>query len=172
MCGVNLKMVNDQTRQDHLLHTEEYGNKGSPILLLHGLGCAGSIWTQVAELLAPHHQILVPDLLGFGQSPWPDIQYTVDDHLAALERMLEDHGLDHSVVDIAGHSMGAVLAAELAARYPERVGRLALVSFPYFHSGQEVQEIAARLGLLARLTVGEHWGARAAWVPERAFADR
>jgi pimeloyl-ACP methyl ester carboxylesterase len=58
--------------------------------------------------------------------------------------------------------MGAVLAAEFAARHPERVGRLTLISLPYFQSEGDVRNIAARLGLLARLTVGDHWGAKAA----------
>lgn len=155
-------MRTGQTGQGRFLHVAEYGGNGSPILLLHGLGAAGSIWEPVARLLAPHHRVLAPDLLGFGRSPWPDVHYTVDDHLAALEGTLEERGLDRVLLDVAGHSMGAVLAAEFAARHPGRVGRLTLIGLPYFQSESDVRSIAARLGLLARLTVGDHWGARAA----------
>ena len=38
---------------------------------------------------------------------------------------------------------------------------VALVNFPYFHSAAEIRDIAERLGLLARLTVADHWAARA-----------
>ena len=143
------------------LYAEEFGHDGTPLLLLHGLGGGVSTWRGVASLLAPHHRVLVPDLLGFGRSPWPDVEYTVDDHLTALEQLLEDRCLASKKINIAGHSMGAVLAAEFAARHPEVVGSVALVNFPYFHSEAEVRDIAKRLGLLARLTADNHWVARA-----------
>ena len=143
------------------LYVEEYGRGSTPLLLLHGLGGGVSTWQEVANLLSPDHHVLVPDLLGFGRSPWPDAEYTVDDHLAALEGLLEEHCLSSKPVNIAGHSMGAILAAEFAARHPELVNGVALVNFPYFHSGAEVGDIAERLGLLARLTVADHWAARA-----------
>lgn len=144
------------------LYADEYGSSGDPILLLHGLGGGASVWAPVAEQLASDHRILAPDLLGFGRSPWPDVTYSVDDHLMALMQLLEDKGLATGQIDVAGHSMGAVLAAELAARHPDLVRGMALVNLPYFRSEVEVRDIAKRLGLLARLTVGDHWGARVA----------
>ena len=146
---------------DHRLYAEEHGNGGPLLLLIHGLAGGVSSWAKVAEILAAHHRVLIPDLLGFGRSPWPDVQYTIDDHLAALERLLEDRDLGSEVLDIAGHSMGAVLAAEFAARHPGQVGQVTLVSLPYFHSAAEIHERAARMGPLARLTVSENWAARA-----------
>ncbi len=143
------------------LYAEEYGHRGTPLLLLHGLGGGVSTWQEVANLLSPDHHVLVPDLLGFGRSPWPDADYTVDDHLTALEGLLEESCLSSKTINIAGHSMGAILAAEFAARHPELVNGVALVNFPYFHSGAEVGDIAERLGLLARLTAADHWAARA-----------
>lgn len=144
------------------LYYEEYGPKDAPaLLLLHGLGGGNSVWAEVAKLLATKMRVLAPDLLGFGRSPWPKGAYTVDDHLAALESLLEHLGLDSAPLNLCGHSMGGILAAELAARRPEQVGKVALVSFPYFKSAEEVQDHVARFGLMARLTVSGHWGARA-----------
>lgn len=138
------------------LSAKEYDGDGPPLVLLHGLGGAGSMWVPVAERLAGRRRILIPDLLGFGRSPWPDAEYSVDDHLAALEAMLAEHGLRQGPLDIAGHSLGAILAAELAARNLGRVRRLALVSLPYFRSETEARDHVARMGILARLTVAGH----------------
>ncbi len=138
------------------LSAQEYGRDGPPLVLLHGLGGAGSMWVPVAERLAGRRRILIPDLLGFGHSPWPDAEYSVDDHLAALQAMLAERGLSRGPLDIAGHSMGAILAAELAARNPERVRGLVLVSLPYFRSEAEARDHVARMGTLARLTVAGH----------------
>ncbi len=142
------------------LYWEEFGHGGSPLLLLHGLGGGVSTWREVAKLLAPNHQVLIVDLLGFGRSPKPDIGYTVDDHLNALENLLEERGLASQTINITGHSMGAVLAVELAAKRPEKVGGVALVSLSYFQSPAEVQDMADSLGPLARLAVSGHWAAR------------
>lgn len=142
------------------LYSEEFGHGDTPFLLLHGLGGGVSTWREVAEIMAPNHHILIVDLLGFGRSPRPDIGYTVDDHLTALENFLEETGLASKVINIAGHSMGGILAVELAARRPEKVGTVALVNFPFFHSPTEVRGIADRLGPLARLTVTGHWSAK------------
>jgi pimeloyl-ACP methyl ester carboxylesterase len=58
--------------------------------------------------------VVVPDLLGFGRSPKPDTSaYDIDAHLAAIREYVP------SGSTVVGHSVGAVLAAALAAREPE-----------------------------------------------------
>lgn len=144
------------------LYAEEHGpDDASLILLLHGLGGGGSTWTPVVDLLSPNRQVLVPDLLGFGRSPWPDVAYTIYDHVLALEELLEDRRLTSKVLDVAGYSMGAILAAVFAARHCDRVRKLTLVSLPYFRSAGEALDQMASLGFLARLTATEHWAAQA-----------
>lgn len=141
------------------LCVEERGAGGRPLLLLHGIGGGKSSWTPVVSILAGHRRTLTPDLLGFGRSPWPDIGYTVDDHLVALEQLLRDRGLATGQIDVAGHSMGAILAAAFAARHAGRVERLTMVCLPYFRSESEARHWIASIGLLARLTVLGHWAA-------------
>lgn len=143
------------------MHAEEHGTGDRALVLIHGLAGAGSSWRRVAERLSDRYRVLVPDLLGFGRSPWPDIAYSLDDHLAAIERLIEARGLAEARLGIGGHSMGAVLAAELAARRPARTAALVLVSLPYFRSAEEVRQKAADMGTLARLTVTGHWAAGA-----------
>ncbi len=99
--------------------------RGKPIFLLHGLTGTHEYFAPLAIRLSQTNRVIAPDLLGFGRSPWPDISYTVDDHLAAIEAVLPKEPFV-----LIGHSMGALLALEFARRNPERVAGLVLISPP------------------------------------------
>lgn len=102
---------------------------GPPLLLLHGLGGSGRYWAGAAPLLAPRHRLIAPDLPGFGFSDKPDVDYSRDFHVTALSELLA--ALDVTEVAVAGHSMGGILGALLAARAPRSTASLALVATPF-----------------------------------------
>ncbi len=102
---------------------------GPPLLLLHGLGGSGRYWAGIAALGA-HRSIIAPDLAGFGRSDKPDVDYSRDFHVASLDGLLEALEVTGQL-DVAGHSMGGILAAVFAARHPARVASLALVASPF-----------------------------------------
>ena len=92
-------------------------------LLLHAFPFDGTMWDSVAELLrAEGHEVLAPDLRGFGGAPLgersPAIAVMVDDMLSLL-------GEEPAV--IAGCSMGGYVALGIATRRPDLVAALALV---------------------------------------------
>ncbi|HEX9940945.1 MAG TPA: alpha/beta fold hydrolase, partial [Thermoanaerobaculia bacterium] len=76
---------------------------------------------------------------GFGRSPLPTIEYTLEDHLGALRRTLVALGATRRVTFVA-HSFGTLLAAYYAARYPDEVERLFLLGTPVFDSEREARE--------------------------------
>ena len=123
---------------------------GDRVLLLHGLGASAHYWDKV--LAASHRRELVaPDLLGFGRSPWPpDAPYDVGCHLDALEPLVAQPTV------VVGHSTGGILAAALAVRRPESVSALVLVGLPAFPDAASARREMARLGQLARMTVDDH----------------
>ena len=87
---------------------------GRPLLLVHGLGGTHRSWETIAPRLAAEREVIAVDLPGFGSStalPGPPSIAALAD---ALEVFLEEQGLDG--VDVAGSSMGARLALELARR--------------------------------------------------------
>ena len=90
------------------------------IVLLHPFPVDHRFWDDVTPLLeAAGHEVMAPDLPGFGQSPaWPG--WTMDE---AADRMASSIP-PGSVV--AGLSMGGYLAQAIVARHPDRVGRLVL----------------------------------------------
>lgn len=95
------------------MRIREWGS-GEVVVLLHGIPGSGAVWRQVAEDLASDHRVLVPDLLGFGQSQRPA---TIDELWAdAQARALRD-ALDAARVEravIAGHDFGGPVALSLA----------------------------------------------------------
>lgn len=97
-----------------------------PTLFVHGSGLAGASWQKTLAALGEGRRTLVPDLLGYGRSdPAPrGSDVTADDDLEVLDRVTADA---RGPVDVVAHSYGAVLAARLALRAPDRIAGLVLV---------------------------------------------
>lgn len=116
------------------LFVESIGS-GSPIVLIHGGASSHNYWQKLAPLLSHSHQVIMPDLLGMGQSPKPDsIEYSLQDHVSAIEQALDSLGIVGSY-RLLGHSLGAIVAVGLAKKQPERVERLVL-SAPIFYTSR------------------------------------
>ena len=96
-------------------------------LLLHGIPGSARTWNAVAERLGPA-QVLVPDLLGFGEAPTPDGEdgLLAESQAAHVESALDRAGVACAVV--VGHDFGGPVAAHLYRRSPERVAALALLA--------------------------------------------
>src|SRR5512141_808528 len=102
------------------LHVETLGS-GAPLLLIHGWGMHGGVWTDVAEKLAADFQVHVVDLPGNGASaplPATDLDTLVDALSARFPGPLS----------VCGWSLGGQLALHWAAREPEQMRRLILVA--------------------------------------------
>jgi pimeloyl-ACP methyl ester carboxylesterase len=48
------------------------------LILLHGIGASAERWTLVAPALSKHFRVIVPDIIGFGYSDKPTVEYTID----------------------------------------------------------------------------------------------
>jgi pimeloyl-ACP methyl ester carboxylesterase len=96
------------------------------VVLVHGIpGCSRG-WHAVADLLAPDCDVLVPDLLGFGDSARPrDLAALHAEAQAdALACLLDELRL--RAVTLVGHDFGGPTGVLLAARRPDLVGALAV----------------------------------------------
>jgi pimeloyl-ACP methyl ester carboxylesterase len=109
---------------EHTIHAAE-GGFGPPLLLLHCLAGSCRWWGRNLDGLGRHFHVYAPDLLGFGLSR---SRQRFNLHRAAdeLVRWMDQIGLRQA--HVVGHSMGGFVAIDLAARYPELVDRLVLVS--------------------------------------------
>jgi len=108
----------------------EYGDPGAPPLVwLHGWGDTGRSFAWTAAALARPRRIVAPDWRGFGDSGRNPCGYWFPDYLADLDALLAALDLAGGV-PIAGHSMGANVAALYAGIRPERVAMLVNVEGP------------------------------------------
>ena len=130
------------------LHVRVSGKAGPAVVLLHGLAGSGRYFGAHFDDLSDRYRVIVPDLLGFGQSPRPpDARYDVNDHIKALVQTLDELGIKgHSV--IVGHSTGCVLALALAQQRPERVSSVVAFCPPFYEDTESATE---RIGAISQV---------------------
>ncbi len=99
------------------------GSPGIPLVLIHGLGARGEDWSPLIPSLAAHgFHVYVPDLLGYGRSPQPDVDYSISLQEKTVVDFMQTLGISHA--DIGGWSMGGWIALKLTVDRPELVDRL------------------------------------------------
>ena len=102
------------------------------ILFLHGIGDTGKIWQPIIEQLPEEYRVVTIDLLGFGHSPqptWGELNVgTQARSVATTILKLRNIG----PVLVVGHSMGGLIAVEIARRHPRIVKGLILCSPPLY----------------------------------------
>jgi pimeloyl-ACP methyl ester carboxylesterase len=102
---------------------------GPPIILLHGLAGSGRWWQRNIAHLAQRFRVYVLDLIGFGASA--GLHPLIFDEVAGyITRWMDQLGIRRA--SIVGHSMGGLVAADLAASAPDRIDRLVLVDAAAF----------------------------------------
>lgn len=113
----------------HFTHFDGQGplaGRRLPVLCIHGLSANQMAWGwYVQALRAAGHAVITYDLRGRGQSDKPHSAYGVKIHADDAASLLRQLGI--GPVAIVGHSLGAMIGVELAARYPELVAKLVLV---------------------------------------------
>lgn len=125
------------TSGPHLLNLKRQGH-GPVVVLVHGAAGGTLIWQPVTEILAQNFEVVSLDLLGFGDSPKPHIEYTPQVHTEAIHHTLEHHGIKGPFA-MAGLSMGCLLILEYARRWPAEVSQLLCIGPPYFADAAEAR---------------------------------
>ncbi|MGH7903638.1 MAG: alpha/beta fold hydrolase [Candidatus Dormibacteraceae bacterium] len=107
------------------MYYESHGT-GRPLVLLHGGLGSGEMFAPVLPQLAAGHQVILPDLQGHGRTA--DIDRPIDVRLMADDiAALIDH-LELDRPDLVGFSLGGGVALHTAAKYPDKLRRLVVVS--------------------------------------------
>lgn len=102
------------------------GGKGAPLLLVHGFGGNKDNFTRTARYLTPHYHVIIPDLIGFGESDHPQqADYSPNAQAERLRGFAKALGIED--VHIGGNSMGGEIALCYAALHPKEVKSLWLL---------------------------------------------
>ncbi len=112
----------------------------SPVVLVHGFSDSGLCWRRTAQALEADFDVVMVDARNHGKSSTAvgDVSHMVDDLAAVIT------GLALQRPAVVGHSIGAATAAEMAARYPDLVARLALEDPPWRETEVEAEQTAQR----------------------------
>lgn len=129
-----------------------------PLVLVHGLGARGEDWSaMIPTLAAQGFHVYVPDLLGYGRSARPDVDYSIRTQEKLVVGFMNAMGVPRA--DIGGWSMGGWITLRLAVDHPAMVERVVVfdaagVYFPpTFDASVFVPTDAAGLSrLMAMLT--------------------
>lgn len=111
------------------VYYQEAGRDGPPVVLVHGLAGSSRWWRRNVRALARHFHVYVIDLIGFGRSRGRS-RFVLSEAARRLRDWMDRVGI--AAAHVVGHSMGGIIAVDLAARFPERVRRLALVNAAAF----------------------------------------
>jgi len=104
----------------------EEGNSKENLLLIHGLGASAERWEHVIPQFAKNYRVLVPDLIGFGLSDKPLVDYTTDYLSNFIRKFLKK--LNINSVSILGSSLGGQIGAEFTYQNNSMVEKLVLIS--------------------------------------------
>jgi pimeloyl-ACP methyl ester carboxylesterase len=104
------------------------GGKGPPVVLLHGYGETGDMWSPMAADLMRDHTVIVPDLRGLGLSSKPatgfDKKTQAGDVAGVLDRLKVPRA------DLVTHDIGNMVGFAFAALHSDRVRRFVLIDAP------------------------------------------
>jgi pimeloyl-ACP methyl ester carboxylesterase len=99
--------------------------EGAPVLLLHGFGGEIWMWEKQVEALSKRYRLYIPDLLGYGYSDRPKVDYTPSLFIGMIRQFMDQLGVRSA--SLIGNSMGGGIAWAFALTYPTRVDKLVLI---------------------------------------------
>lgn len=154
---------------------DQYGDGPTPLLLLHGIPGWRGNWARVARLLGSTYRVIVPDLMGFGESgPAPGDNHAVGQS-RAVAHLLDALGIE--AAHVAGFDFGGPIAVTLVREHPSRVRSLALLATNVFTDTPvplplRIAKVPIAGELAFRIMMGRT-GQRMLWIPatrnRRAF---
>lgn len=112
----------------HRIALRTWEGSGPPLLLVHGISSAGSVWNPIIPALAAEFTPITIDQRGHGASDKPETGYLYDDYIQDLDGVLAALQIDRPL--IVGHSLGGIVTLWWAARHPDRAAALVIEDSP------------------------------------------
>ena len=129
------------------------GDSGCPLLFLHGTGCDASDWIPVIETLPSEQRCIAPDFRGHGQSAVPTQPFTLADLAGDVLHLIDFLRLRELVV--VGHSLGGMVAMEVARRSSCVVGLILLEGWTNLSSAGSAFDAGRFYGSLSQTAIAQ-----------------
>ncbi|MGI9527364.1 MAG: alpha/beta fold hydrolase, partial [Weeksellaceae bacterium] len=105
------------------MHYRELG-KGETVVLLHGFLENHKMWNEFATILSKDYHLIIPDLLGHGDTPTASEKHTMEMQAEHVINILNHKEIESAT--FIGHSMGGYISMAIARDYPEKVKGICL----------------------------------------------
>lgn len=141
------------------IHYAQCGSRDAEaVLLLHQTPRSWAEFRPVLPLLGARYRAVAMDTLGFGDSAMPAGPASIERWAAAAKQLLDALGIARA--HVVGHHTGGVVAIELAAAFPQRVGKLVLSSTPFVDEAfRHARAVQPPIDEVAASADGAHLGA-------------
>lgn len=114
----------------HAIRYQQAGDRGIPVVLIHGFGASSDHWRKNLPDLGLHHRVYSIDLLGFGRSakpqPGADVAYTFPTWASQILDFCQE--IIGEPVFLVGNSIGCIVALQAAVEAPEWVRGIAMLN--------------------------------------------
>ena len=104
----------------------EEGESSKNVVLVHGLGASAERWEYVIPHLSKKYHVVAPDLIGFGYSDKPSVDYTAELFTKFLFDFL--NSIDLRKASLVGSSLGGQIVAECASMDDKNIEKIVMVS--------------------------------------------
>jgi pimeloyl-ACP methyl ester carboxylesterase len=104
------------------------GGHGPAVVLLHGFGDTGDMWAPLAAVLVKDHTVIVPDLRGMGLSAHPETGYSKKNQALDIAGVMDALKVEKAA--LVTHDIGNMVGYSLAAQFPKRITRWAVIDAP------------------------------------------
>ncbi len=121
--------------------------EGPPLVLIHGVGMCAQTWAAQVAILAAHHRVIAVDMPGHGQSDPLPLNANLSDFVTWAAQVIAALGV--GPVNLAGHSMGALMTIGTAIEYPQLVLRAAALNAVYQRTPDARAAVRARAAEIA-----------------------
>ena len=140
--------------------------EGLTVLLIHGVGLRAEAWNAQMDALAGRFRVVAVDVPGHGQSLLSGEIRNLSDYTDAIA-----DGLDEPAF-VFGHSMGAMIALDMAVRYPHLVGGVAVLNAIFQRDQSALAAVQARAKILDGTSVVDPSATLARWFSDTPSSER
>jgi pimeloyl-ACP methyl ester carboxylesterase len=111
---------------EHLAYIDMGDPAGPPVVLIHGYTDNARDWVPLIPYLSKRYRLIVVDIRGHGRSDKPECCYARIDFAYDIKLLMD--ALHVARADVVGHSLGSMITQVLAEEWPDRVGKVVLIS--------------------------------------------
>ena len=145
---INVPVERVSVQASHIKTSYLSAGSGKPLLLIHGgdAGAGGIRWFPIISSLVSSFHVIIPDVVGYGESDKPSVPYDRPYFSIWLHNFIDALGLKK--VNVVGHSVGGAIALQFSLDHPEYVERLVLVNAAGLGKGTQRIPIEIKLRMI------------------------